>query len=58
MNKTMERIKRYAIWYKIMDSCLAYVRSCSVCDRQKKPQKKPKAHCSVYTNNISTRNIP
>ena len=27
---------------------LVYVRSCSVCNRQKKPQKKPKAHQVQY----------
>ena len=35
MNKTTQRVKRYAIWYKMLDSCLVYVRSCSVCNRQK-----------------------
>ena len=37
MNKTTQRVKRYSIWYKMLDSCLVYVRSCSVCNRQKKP---------------------
>ena len=40
MNNTTERVKRYDIWYKMLDSCLVYVKSCSVCNRQ----KKPKAH--------------
>ena len=48
MNKTKERVKRYAIWYKMLDSCLVYVRSCSVCNRQKKPLKRPKAHQVQY----------
>ena len=48
MNKTTERVKHYAIWYKMLDSCLVYVRSCSVCNHQKKPQKKPKAHQVLY----------
>ena len=48
MNKTTERVKRYAIWYKMLDSCLVYVMSCSVCNRQHKPQKKPKAHQVHY----------
>ena len=48
MNKTTERVKRYAIWYKMLDSCLVYVRSCSMCNRQTKPQKKPKAHQVQY----------
>ena len=38
MNKTTGRVKRYAVWYKLLDSCLVYVRGCSVCNRQKKPQ--------------------
>ena len=25
INKTTERVKRYAIWYKMLDSCLVYV---------------------------------
>ena len=28
MNKTTQRVKRYAIWYKMLDSCVVYVRSC------------------------------
>ena len=48
MNKTTERVKRYAIWYKMLDSCLVYVKSCSVCNRQKKPQKKPNPHPVRY----------
>ena len=48
MNKTTECVKRYAIWYKILDGCLVYVRSCSVCKRQKKPQKKPRDHQVLY----------
>ena len=48
MNKTTQRVKRYSIWYKMLDSCLVYVWSCSVCNRQKKPQKKPKARQVQY----------
>ena len=48
MNKTIERVKRCDIWYKMLDSCLVYVMSCSVCNRQKKPQEKPKAHQVQY----------
>ena len=48
MNKTTERVKRYSILYKMLDRCLVYVRSCSVCNRQKKPQNKPKAHHVQY----------
>ena len=48
MNKTTQRVKRYAIWYKMLDSCLVYVRTCSVCNRQKNPQNKPKAHQVQY----------
>ena len=48
MNKTTKRIKRYAIWYNALDSCLVYVKSRSVCNHQKKPQKKPKAHQVLY----------
>ena len=47
-NKTTQRVKRYAVWYKMLDSCLVYVRSCSVCNRQNKSQKKPKAHQVQY----------
>ena len=48
MNKTTERVKRYNIWYKMLDNCLVYVRSCSVFNRQNKPQKKPEAHQVQY----------
>ena len=48
MNKTTERVKRSSLWYKLLDSCLVYVRSCLVCNRQKKPQKKPNAHQVQY----------
>ena len=39
INKTTERVQRYIIWYKLLDSCLIYARSCSVCNRQNKPLK-------------------
>ena len=48
MNKNTERVKRSAIWYKMLDSCLVCVRSCSACNRQKKPQNKPNAHQVLY----------
>ena len=49
MNKTLERLKRYAIWYKMQDSCLVYVKCCQICNRQKKPHKKAKApHVSYH----------
>ena len=57
MNKTTQRVKRYAIWYKMLDSCLVYVRSCSVCNRQKKLQKKPKAHQVQYHAGLSLERI-
>ena len=48
MNKTAEQVRRYAVWYNILDNCLIYVKSCQVCNRQKKPHKKPKAHYVIY----------
>ena len=48
MNKTAERVRRYAVWYKMIESCHIYVKSCQVCNRQKKPHKKPKAHHVSY----------
>ena len=48
MNKTAERVRRYAVWYKMIKSCHIYVKSCQVCNRQKKPHKKPKAHHVSY----------
>ena len=56
MNKNTQRVKRYAIWYKMLDS-LVYVRSCSVCNRQTKPQKKPKAHQLQYHAGSSLERI-
>ena len=48
MNKTTDQLKRYAIWYMMLDSCLVYVRSCSVCNRKKKSQGQPMAHQGRY----------
>ena len=48
MNNATERVKRYAIMVKLLDSCLVYVRSCSVSNRQEKPQKKPNVHQVRY----------
>ena len=41
MNKTAERVRRNAVWYKIIESC-------QVCNRQKKPHIKIKAHHVSY----------
>ena len=38
----------YRTCHVAQDSWLVYVRSCSVCNRQKKYQKKPKAHQVRY----------
>ena len=48
MNKTAARVRRYAVWYKMIDSCLIYVKNCQVFNRQKKPHKKSKAHYVSY----------
>ena len=48
MNKTTERVKRYAIWYKMLDSCLVYdERSCSVCIPKKTQKKQRLIRCDV-----------
>ena len=26
MNKTADRVRRYAVWYKMIESCLIYVK--------------------------------
>ena len=43
-----EDVKRNTIWYTMLDSCLVYVRTCSVCNRQKKPQKKRNVYHMRY----------
>ena len=55
MNKTTERVKRYAIWYKILDSCLAYVRSCSVCNHQKETSREAKGSPGTISCRIAPR---
>ena len=57
MNKTTERVKRYTIWYTMLDGCLVYVRTCSVCNRQRIPQKKPNAHQVQYHAESDVRAI-
>ena len=48
MNKTREQVKCYAIWYKLQETCELYVKCCMVCNQQKKPRVKPKAHQVSY----------
>ena len=55
MNKTTQRVKRYAIWYKMLDSCLVYVRSCSVCNRRKETSKEAKGSSGTISCRITPR---
>ena len=41
MNKTWERVKRSAIWHR--ETSELYMKSCMMCNQQKKPRVKPKA---------------
>lgn len=46
--KTKERVKRGCYWYKVNEYCEQYVRSCSVCNQNKKAQQKKKAPMKLY----------
>jgi len=41
--KTLAKVQRYAVWYKLQESVVNYVRGCSVCNRQKTGTRKAKA---------------
>jgi len=51
-NKTLERLKRYAIWYKMQDDCKIFVQKCSVCSFNKKSSKKAKAELGQYISGV------
>ena len=46
--KTYERLRQKYIWYEMSVDAKLYVRSCSVCNRQKRPTVKPKAALGSY----------
>ena len=46
--KTKERVKRGCYWYKVNEACESYVKTCSICNQNKKPQQKSKAAMKLY----------
>lgn len=51
-NKTLERLKRYAIWYKMQDDCNIFIQKCSVCSFNKKSSKKANAAIGQYISGV------
>jgi transposase InsO family protein/predicted aspartyl protease len=46
--KTLLRLKRHFIWYRMGLDVKLYVSTCSVCNQNKKPQRKPRAAMKSY----------
>jgi hypothetical protein len=46
--KTYQRVQRYYTWYEMATDVQLYVRTCGVCNRQKKPSVKPRAALGRY----------
>ena len=43
LEKTLSRVKTSYMWYRMQQDCLLYVRTCSTCSKNKKPNRKPRA---------------
>lgn len=41
--KTLEKLKKTVIWHGMTRDCVLYVKSCPVCNRNKKPTQKARA---------------
>ena len=48
ITKTVLRIRASFIWYKLKDDVETFVRSCAVCNQNKRAQTKPKAALGSY----------
>lgn len=47
-NKTYMRLKRSFLWHNMAKDCNAYVRSCAICNRSKKPHIHARAGLGMY----------
>lgn len=46
--KTIERVKQSFLWYHLHSNCVEYVRSCNVCNQNKKANVKPRAALTKF----------
>ena len=43
LEKTLSQLNTSYMWYRMQQDCLLYVRTCSTCSKNKKPNRKPRA---------------
>ena len=48
IDKTKERVKRKCYWFRVNQDIEQYVRSCSVCNINKKPKQRNTASMKLY----------
>lgn len=46
--KTIERVKQSFLWYHLHSDCVEYLRSCNVCNQNKKANAKPRAALTKF----------
>ena len=57
MAKTKDRVKRGCYWFKVNEDCENYVRTCAICNQNKKPKQKNKAAMKLYHAGIPMEKI-
>ena len=55
--KTLEKVKKTAIWHGMTIDCRLYVQSCTVCNRNKKPNQKARARLGQYHSGMPMERI-
>lgn len=55
--KTLLKLKQHVIWYKISIDCKLYVKSCSVCNKNKRLKEYPKAKLKQFYSGVPLERV-
>jgi len=56
-DKTLSKLKKVAYWHGMSTDCKLYVKTCPICNRQKKANKKAKADLGQYHSGVPFERI-
>ena len=51
-NKTLAKLRKYAIWHHMSEDCRLFVQQCTVCSMNKKTHRKARAELDQYLSGV------
>ena len=55
--KTLLKLTQHVIWYKISVDCKLYVKSCSVCNKNKRLKECPRAKLKQFHSGVPLERV-